>query len=193
MRLAAEDVARSLKGSWRLLRQESEAIAELDLSRDGFWRSFLAFALMLPATIAILAALRLALGLSNQSGLFSHPELVAAVVTAQVVSVLAIPALLMAIAPQLARTPRFTGFVIAWNWAGVVSASLMAVPAAVFAIGWSYPQLAALQSLAFLAIVLRLRYGVAKAAFGAHSGLAMPIVLASALVDYAVLKLLGLV
>ena len=193
MRLAAEDVARSLKGSWRLLRQESEAIAELDLSRDGFWRSFLAFALMLPATIAILAALRLALGLSNQSGLFSHPELVAAVVTAQVTSVLAIPALLIAIAPHLARTPRFTGFVIAWNWAGVVSASLMAVPAAVFAIGWSYPQLAGLQSLAFLAIVLRLRHGVAKAAFGAHSGLAMPIVTASALADYAILKLLGLV
>ena len=193
MRLAADDVARSLKGSWRLLRQESEAIAELDLSRDGFWRSFLAFALMLPATIAILAALRLALGLSNQNGLFSHPELVAAVVTAQVISVLAIPALLIAIAPQLARTPRFTGFVIAWNWAGVVSASLMAVPAAVFAIGWSYPDLAVLQSLAFVAIVLRLRHGVAKAAFGAQSGLAVPVVLASALVDYALLSLTELI
>lgn len=193
MRLAADDVARSLKGSWRLLRQESEAIAELDLSRDGFWRSFFAFALMLPATIAILAALRLALGLSNQNGLFSHPELVAAVVTAQVISVLAIPALLIAIAPQLARTPRFTGFVIAWNWAGVVSASLMAVPAAVFAIGWSYPDLAVLQSLAFVAIVLRLRHGVAKAAFGAQSGLAIPVVLASALVDYALLSLTELI
>jgi hypothetical protein len=193
MRLAANDVARSLKGSWRLLRQESEAIAELDLSRDGFWRSFLAFALMLPATVAVLAALRLALGLSNQSGLFSQPELVAAVITAQVASVLAIPALLIAIAPQLARTPRFTGFVIAWNWAGVVSAGLMAVPAAVFAMGWSYPALATLQALAFAAVVLRLRHGVAKAAFGAESRLAMPVVLASALADYAVLRLIGLV
>ena len=47
MRLAADDVARSLRGSWHLMTRGAEALPELDLTRDGFWRSFLAFALML--------------------------------------------------------------------------------------------------------------------------------------------------
>ena len=51
MRLAADDVARSLRGSWHLMTRGAEALPELDLTRDGFWRSFLAFALMLPATL----------------------------------------------------------------------------------------------------------------------------------------------
>ena len=170
----------------------SEALQELDLTRDGFWRSFLAFALMLPATIAILAAVRLLAGLPNTAGLFASPALLMAVVGAELVAVLAVPALLIGLAPHLVHAPRFTSFVIAWNWAGIVSASLMAVPAAVFAIGWSYPSLAGLHALAFGAIVLRLRYCVAHAAFGPQSRIAAPIVLASVIADYGVVRMFGL-
>jgi len=192
MRLAAEDVTRSLRGSWHLMTRGSEALQELDLTRDGFWRSFLAFALMLPASIAILAAVRLLAGLPNSAGLFASPALAIAVIGAELLAVLAVPALLIALAPNLAHAPRFTSFVIAWNWAGIVSASLMAVPAAVFAIGWSNPSLAAMQSLAFAAIVLRLRYCVARAAFGAESRIAIPIAMASVMADYGVVRLFGL-
>lgn len=192
MRLAAEDVTRSLRGSWHLMTRGSEALQELDLTRDGFWRSFLAFALMLPASIAVLAAVRLLAGLPNSAGLFTSPALAMAVIGAELLAVLAVPALLIALAPNLAHAPRFTSFVIAWNWAGIVSASLMAVPAAVFAIGWSNPELAAMQSLAFGVIVLRLRYCVARAAFGPESGIAIPIAMASVMADYAVVRLFGL-
>ncbi|MFA6967420.1 hypothetical protein [Bosea sp. (in: a-proteobacteria)] len=192
MRLAAEDVTRSLRGSWHLMTRGSEALQELDLTRDGFWRSFLAFTLMLPASIAILAAVRLLAGLPNSAGLFTSPALAMAVIGAELLAVLAVPALLIALAPNLAHAPRFTSFVIAWNWAGIVSASLMAVPAAVFAIGWSNPELAAMQSLAFGVIVLRLRYCVARAAFGPESGIAIPIAMASVMADYAVVRLFGL-
>lgn len=192
MSLAAEDVTRSLRGSWHLMTRGSEALQELDLTRDGFWRSFLAFALMLPASIAVLAAVRLLAGLPNSAGLFTSPALAMAVIGAELLAVLAVPALLIALAPNLAHAPRFTSFVIAWNWAGIVSASLMAVPAAVFAIGWSNPELAAVQSLAFGVIVVRLRYCVARAAFGPESGIALPIAIASVMVDYAVVRLFGL-
>lgn len=192
MRLAAEDVTRSLRGSWHLMTRGSEALQELDLTRDGFWRSFLAFALMLPASIAVLAAVRLLAGLPNSTGLFTSPALAMAVIGAELLTVLAMPALLIALAPNLAHAPRFTSFVIAWNWAGIVSASLMAVPAAVFAIGWSNPELAAMQSLAFGVIVLRLRYCVARATFGPDSGIAIPIAMASVMADYGVVRLFGL-
>ncbi len=193
MRLAADDVARSLRGSWHLMTRGPEALPELDLTRDGFWRSFLAFALMLPATIAILAAVRLMAGLTNSAGLFTAPALVLSVIAALALTILAVPALLIALRPTLAQTPRFTSFVIAWNWAGIVSASLMAVPAAVFAIGWAPPTLAVVQSLFFAAIVLRLRYCVAQAVFGPEiRGIALPLVGASLVLDYGVTRLFGL-
>lgn len=193
MRLAADDVARSLRGSWHLMTRGAEALPELDLSRDGFWRSFLAFALMLPAMIAILAAVRLTAGLPNSAGLFTAPALALSVIAALALTILAVPALLIALQPRLAQTPRFTSFVIAWNWAGIVSASLMAVPAAVFAIGWAPPTLAIVQSLFFATIVLRLRYCVARAVFGPETrGIAMPLVAASLVLDYGVTRLLGL-
>jgi len=193
MRLAADDIARSLRGSWHLMTRGAEALSELDLSRDGFWRSYLAFALMLPATIAILAAVRLMAGLPNSAGLFTAPMLVLAVVGALCLAILAVPALLIALRPELAQAPRFTSFVIAWNWAGIVSASLMAVPAAVFAVGWSTPPLALVQSAFFAGIVLRLRYCVARAAFGPDGrAIALPLVVASIALDYGVIRLFGL-
>jgi hypothetical protein len=192
MRLAADDVGRSLRGSWRLMTQGEGALTELDLSRDGFWRSFAALILTLPALIAILAAERLIAGLSNAGTLFDAPSLIAAVVAAEALAIFAVPVLLVALAPNLAQTPRFTAFIIGWNWAGLLAVSMMAVPATVFAIGWSNPGIATLQVLAFAAIVLRLRYCVARAAFGTERGVALLIVAASLLVDYCVIRLLGL-
>ncbi len=192
MRLNADDVARSLRGSWRLMTKGAEALPELDLSRDGFWRSFLAFALMLPATVAILAAMRQAAGLGNEAGLFGTPALTLAVVAALSLAVLAVPAFLVLIRPELVQSRRFTGFVIAWNWSGIVSASLMAVPATVYALGWAPAGLALVQSAFFAAIVLRLRYCVARAAFGAGSSIAPLLVVASIVLDYGVIRTFGL-
>ncbi|MCO5091622.1 hypothetical protein [Bosea sp. (in: a-proteobacteria)] len=193
MRLFADDVARSLRGSWHLMTRGAEALPELDLTRDGFWRSFSAFALMLPATIAILAAVRLTAGLPNSAGLFAAPALALSVAAALALTVLAVPALLIALRPELAQTAHFTSFVIAWNWAGIVSASLMAVPAAIFAIGWAPPMLAMVQALFFATIVLRLRYCVARAVFGPESRrIAMLLLAASIVLDYGVIRLFGL-
>lgn len=191
MWLAADDVTRSLRGSWRLMTKGADALRELDLSRRGFWVSFAALVLLLPATIALLAAERITDGLSNTGTLFDAPLLLASVVGAECLAILAVPALLIGLQPQLAHAPRFTSFVIAWNWAGIVSVSLMAVPATLFAIGWSFPELAVLQAAAFAAIVLRLRYCVARATFGAGQ-VAAVIMTTSVLADYAILRLFSL-
>lgn len=192
MRLAADDVTRSLSASWRLMSAGAKALPDLDLSRDGFWRSYLALLLLAPAMIAMLAAERVLAGLSNAAGLFDAPLLLAAVVAAQLLAILALPMLLVGLAPALRHSPRFTSFIIAWNWAGIVSASLMAIPAAVFALGWSNPGIATIQCLAFASIVVRLRYCVAHAAFGAESRVAGAIACASVLADYAVIRTFGL-
>jgi len=150
MRLAADDVTRSLRASWRLLSADAKALPDLDLSRDGFWRSYLALVLTVPAIIPVLAAERVLAGL------------------------------------------RFTGFIIAWNWACILSAGLIAVPAAVCALGWSHGGIAVIQALAFGTIILRLRYCVARATFGAESRIAGAIACASLLADYAIIRTFGL-
>ncbi|WP_186418309.1 hypothetical protein [Bosea sp. CS1GBMeth4] len=191
MRLAADDVTRSLAASWRLLRADAKALPDLDLSREGFWRSYLALVLIVPSMIPVLAAERTLAGLAG-GGLFDAPGLIGAIVTAEILAIVAVPVLLVGLAPNQMHEPRFTGFIIAWNWAAILSAALMAVPATVFALGWSNPGIAGFQSLAFAAIVLRLRYCVARAAFGSRSGVAGAIACASALADYAVLRTFGL-
>ncbi|WP_181832609.1 hypothetical protein [Bosea caraganae] len=192
MWLAADDVTRSLRGSWRLMTRGAEALKELDLTPQGFWRSFAALILTLPAMVTLLAAERVVDGLPNAGNLFDSPHLVASVIGAEALAILLVPAMLIGLAPKLVQTPRFTSFVIAWNWAGIVSVSLMAVPATIFAIGWAPPTLAAVQTLAFAAVVLRLRYCVAQAAFGPRGGGGM-IVLASVIADYSIVRLFGLV
>ncbi len=191
MWLAADDVTRSLRGSWRLMTKGADALRELDLTRRGFWVSFGAMVLLLPATVALLAAERTGAGLSNAGRLFEAPGLLAQVAGAECLAIIVVPLLLVGLRPQLAQAPRFTSFVIAWNWAGVLSVSLMAVPATLFAIGWSFPELALLQAAAFAVIVLRLRYCVARATFGAGR-VAAAIVTMSVLADYAILRLFSL-
>lgn len=192
MALAADDVLRSIRGSWRLMTDGAESLKELDLSRDGFWRSFAALVLTVPALVALLAAERQIAGLSNAGNMFDSPALIARVLGAQCLAIIAVPALLIGLAPNLAHSPRLTSFVIAWNWAGIVSASLMAVPATVFAIGWSNPAIATMQASAFAVIVLRLRYCVARAAFGAQGHVAPAILLASVMADYSIIRVFGL-
>lgn len=189
MGLAIDDVARSLRGSWGLMTRGREALPELDLSREGFWRSFSAYALLAPTTVALLAAARRATGLTNEAGLFGSAALDLAVIAAQCLALLALPLVMLALRPGLLRTPRFTSFVIAWNWAGIVSSGLVALPAGVFALGWSTPHLALAQAFAFAIIVLRLRYCVARAVFGAGSRAALLLVTASVLADIALLRL----
>jgi hypothetical protein len=192
MALAANDVARSLRGSWRLMSQGAKALPELDLSSDGFLRSYGAAVLTLPAMVAVLAAERSIAGLPNSDGLFHSAPLVLAVIASQAAAFLCVPALLVALAPHLTRSPALSGFIIAWNWTEILSAGLLAVPAAVHAVGWSTPEIAAMQWLAFAVIVARLRFAAAKVTLGGEHGLALTIVCASFLGQLGLARLLGL-
>lgn len=192
MLLAADDITRSLRGSWRLMSAGPIALAEFDLSRQGLTRSWLAAILTVPAMIAVLAAENRMAGLSNASGLFQSLPLVMAVMASQIAAFIMVPTLLAGLAPHLLRSPAFGSFVIAWNWTEILCASLFALPALVFAIGWSTPVIAGMQWLAFAAVSARLRYATAAATLGPERGVALLVVCASFLAQFAVARLLGL-
>jgi hypothetical protein len=49
---AFSDIERYLAGSWRMMMGKSDGLRLLDISADGFWNSFLAIGIALPAMIA---------------------------------------------------------------------------------------------------------------------------------------------
>lgn len=190
MRVRVEDVVRSLRASAQLLSSGGAARPDFDVSEAALARSFSALPLIAPATVTLLAA-QIRLAGDPATALFGAPMVLGAVVAAQLLYILAMPAMLTLLAPTLLRLPAFTAFVIAWNWVGILTTGLMALPAAVFALGWSPAPLACVQAAAFFLIVLRLRYCVARAAFGERP-VALLVTTASAITDYAVLRTLGL-
>lgn len=187
---AVDDVARSFRASLKLLSTGGVAPPDFDLTRMALGRSYTALMLTLPALVPILAA-QMRLGADPASHLFDAPDLLLSIPIAASLMVVAVPALLIALAPPLLRAPAFTAFVISWNWTAVFSIGVLALPATVFALGWAPPALALLQTGAFALILLRLRFCVARAAFGERA-LALLVTAASLLVDYAVLRTLGL-
>ena len=46
---SAEEIITSLSGAWRMMIGRTEGLRMLDLSADGFWTSFFAIVVALPA------------------------------------------------------------------------------------------------------------------------------------------------
>jgi hypothetical protein len=47
----AEDIQQFLTGAWRLMMGKPDGIRLLDISADGFWNSFFAIVISLPALV----------------------------------------------------------------------------------------------------------------------------------------------
>lgn len=173
MLLNADEVGRSLVGSWRLLQRRPDGIQLFDASWDGFWRSFGAILLTPPAVVVALAAERARIGLGTDGAWFGNDIGLTLLVTAACVVVFyAFPVLLAGVARRLGLTHGFVPFVVAHNWTSAFLAYVFAVPAGLFALDLATPALAAFYGIAFLALAGTLRWSLARAAFGVSAGVA---------------------
>jgi hypothetical protein len=121
--LSADDIYQYLNGAWRLMRGKPDGVRLLDLSSDGFWNSFFAIVLAMPALI---------LGWSGIASEFTSVE--AGVSTFSVVLRLAIvdmgawvlPLVALAVAaPYAGVSDRFVHYVVASNWGSALIAWMM--------------------------------------------------------------------
>ncbi|MBZ6076558.1 hypothetical protein [Microvirga puerhi] len=196
MIVTADEVNRSFRGALDLLNSRVEGLKAFDMSERGFWRSFAAIWLTLPAYVVSIAFERLRLGL-----LFpNHPLLDSfqidfVVALGQVASVLALPVAMIWGARQLHLTHRYVPFVIVMNWINVIAMLLMSVPLLLLLLGWATPALSALFSLAFFVIVLRVQWFATKATLGLESlpafGIVTLGVVLNSLIDTAARALLS--
>ncbi|QFU17419.1 hypothetical protein [Microvirga thermotolerans] len=167
MIVTADEVNRSFKGTLDLLNSRVEGLKAFDMSERGFWRSFAAIWLTLPAYIVAVAFERLRLGLLVPD----HPLLDSfridlVVALGQVASFLALPVAMIWGARKLGLTRRYVPFVIVTNWINVMAMLVLSVPALLLLLGWAPPPLAGLFGLAFFVIVFRVQWFATKATLG---------------------------
>lgn len=117
------EIQRNLAGAWRLMTGRADGLRLLDLSADGFWDSFMAIPIALPA-LAI-GWLMSANGLADpDTGRLSIVLKLAVVDLAVWIAPLVV---FVVAAPQLGLADRVSQFVVAYNW-GEALLSWLALP-----------------------------------------------------------------
>jgi hypothetical protein len=175
MIVTADEVNRSFKGTLKLLHLRAEGLSAFDISERGFWRSFAAIWLTLPAYVVSVAFERLRLGYAGGEILGSlWVDIVVAL--GHLASFVALPLAMIWVARRLGLTGRYVPFVIVTNWITVMGILVLALPATLLLAGWATPALASLFTLAFAFIILRMQWFATKLTLGVSSGLAVAIV-----------------
>ncbi len=160
-----QEVLQYLSGVWLLARGRSEGFRLLDISADGFWRSFAAIGWSLPALFLSWISYRRsysdAIGVDDAVG----PLFVPTLALIDLINWLAPLVLLGLLARPLGIAQFFARYVIATNWLSLAFAYVFALP-----VIWNllYPeagQLTALVSLILLVLAFAAFIRVARLAF----------------------------
>jgi hypothetical protein len=177
MILTADEVNRSLRGTLDLLNRRVEGLRAFDMSERGFWRSFAAILLTLPAYIVSLAFERLRLGiLLPDRSILDSIGLDLMVGLCHTASFVALPIAMIWLTRALRLTERYVPFVIVTNWVTAIGLLILSVPAILLLVGWAPAGLATLFTIAFAVIVVRLQWFATKVTLGVSGGLALGIV-----------------
>jgi hypothetical protein len=144
------DIQRSLAGAWRLMTGRADGLRLLDISADGFWNSFFAIPVALPA-LAI-GWIMAANGIAADGG----GGRLSVVMTLAIVdlSVWVVPVIaFVAVAPQFGLADRVAHLVVAYNW-GEALMSWLALPVALVILTFDVGQQTSDALMLFLFIVL---------------------------------------
>lgn len=179
-------IAQNLSGAWTVMRGRADGLALLDLSVEGFWRSFGAVVLLVPFTVlGMLSQERLVVSLGESAGPTASTPLLAAAV-ALTADWIAFPLVFAALAKPFGLASRYVPYIVARNWAAVIISGLVAILHALHLVGVFPAGLMPFALLAALAVALRFSYVVARIALGAPMGVALPFVLLDLLVSFAI-------
>ena len=179
MLLAADEIARSLAGTWDLLQRRNHGLRRFDVSPSGMFRSFAALLLAAPAFVCGLAAERAANGvLLPDTSLFEDADLIG--LTAGFLAIgWFVPLLTVcAFGRLLDLRPRVPACVAVCNWSSLLASFFLAVPAALFALGYAPGAVALFHAAAALVLIAHLRWFSVKSSLRVSGGVAGAIILA---------------
>ena len=196
--LNADEIRRSLVGSWALLRGRPDGMNAFDLSVDGFWRSFQVFFLLLPPfVVSLLAERRLILSeIPVPSDEFPDGRFAVAQLFGFAIDWVMLPLLLAVLARPLAISHGYAAFIVARNWTSLIAVIPFTLPALLYLLDIVTAPVMIVLTLAAMAIVMHYRYQVARIALKAPVGLAIGVVvldlLLSLLIGEVISRISGL-
>ena len=192
MMVTADEVARSLHGTMQLLNRRIEGLKAFDMSERGFWHSFAAIMLTLPAFVVTLALERQRLGLlGTGTPLLEMDWLTFVVAFGHVATFLALPLGMIAVTRRLGLGERYVPFVVVTNWIRVLGLTILSLPAALLLLGWARPSHAAVFALAFGVVIFRVQWFATRATLGVSGSLAALIVLYGVALDLMIAGAVG--
>ncbi|HEX6978637.1 MAG TPA: hypothetical protein VF342_05010 [Alphaproteobacteria bacterium] len=157
--ITAREISFSLFGAWRLAHLDRSGMQYFDISIAGFWRSFWAAVVVLPAYL-ILVILRVA-----ERPIAAGPARIAAIeLIGYVIGWTAFPLASWYVVSALGRAERYLGYIVAYNWANVLQVCLYVPVAVVGGSGLLPDAIAMLLGVAAIAAVLYYQYFIARTA-----------------------------
>jgi hypothetical protein len=171
---AGQDIRRSLHGAMLLARGEVAGMGWLDLSFEGFWRSFAAPLLAAPAYALVIADQYVHVGYHGPLA----PVLVGEAVS-YAIQIVAFPLLAMLVTRFLGLGARYVPLVVATNWASLPQ---VAAYLAACVLGAAFPPLRSGVLLGAMLATLAYEWFVIRTALGTSAGNAAAFVVLNLLV-----------
>ena len=169
-----EEAVRSVTGAWRIARLDPKAMGYFNLTIDGFWRSFLAPAVLAPFYVGV--------------SMVAPPSAIAAFMSSDpvgfvlvqlllvVISMATLPLVMIPLSMVLGLTAGYVPFVIATNWSMIV-VSVVMIPMALIVTTQAFgPDFSNLIFVMALISVLYYGYLVTRASLGCNVSTAIGIV-----------------
>ncbi|MCV0394765.1 MAG: transporter [Rhizobiaceae bacterium] len=182
----ADEIQTYLAGAWRLMSGRPDGIRMLDVSADGFWNSFFAIVIALPAMVVGWVTIANDLAMLGDGA----PGRLFVVVTLAFVDLMAwiVPLVALAVmARPLGVADRFVHLVVANNWASVLIVWLLLPPALIRLVAPDQRDLAALISLALFGVSLVLSWRLMNATINRGAAPATAVFVTLLAVSFAVL------
>lgn len=170
----SDDIQRYLTGAWQLMMGKREGVALLDVSADGFWNSFFAIAIALPALIVGWVGTANELGADPAAPLSRLSYMLRLAMIDLGAWILPLVGLAF-VASSAGIRDRFVHYVVASNWSSAILAWLLLPAALLRLVTPSNSDLALTLSLGLflLSMVLTWRLTNAVIAKGAAIGSAV--------------------
>ena len=161
----SREVGQARYGAYRRARFDRTGHQHFDVSLDGFWRSFFAAVIVLPASVLLAVVEPASAEASVDAAGGNWLGRLVLHGLAYVLGWVALPFVMLYVSQALRRPDKFIGFIVAYNWAAVWQ---MAVMLLAVLIGWLWGAPGFLQLMKFFAVVAILVYQwfIAKTALG---------------------------
>ncbi|GAA4128262.1 transporter [Aminobacter aganoensis] len=163
--LGSGEIQQYLSGAWRLMLGKADGLRQLDLSADGFWNSFFAILIAVPALIV--GWVGVSDELTLQSAAFAGRFGIVVRLALVDIGAWVLPLIVFAlVARRVGIGDRFVHYVVASNWASAIIAWLM-LPAALLRMVMPAAQSAtSMLSLALFVLSMVLSWRMTNAAIG---------------------------